>query len=71
MKNQKKVKFVPYEKCSPAEKRRRDAKQRGSWNGVNPVSRIAPDRKQEGKKKQCRGNQCRGNQCHDKQCFDE
>ena len=51
MKNQ----TVSYAKMSKKAKREMDAQKRGSWNGVNPVSRIAPDRKQEGKKKQCRG----------------
>ncbi len=33
-------KFVPYEKCSKKAKKRIDAKKRGDWNGVNPVTRI-------------------------------
>lgn len=32
-------KFIPYEKLSKKEKRLRDAQKRGSWNGVNPVTR--------------------------------
>ena len=52
MKNQK---FVPNEKLSKKAKRELDAQRRGSWNGVNPVSRIAPDRKHADNKNQCRG----------------
>lgn len=32
-------KFVPYGKLSKKEKKRLDAQRRGSWNGVNPVTR--------------------------------
>lgn len=35
--------FVPYEKLSKKEKRRRDLEQRGSWNGLNPVTRRSED----------------------------
>ena len=38
--------FVVYEKCSKKEKRTRDAMRRGSWNGVNPVTRAVPSKKQ-------------------------
>ncbi len=31
--------FVPYEKLSKKEKRRLDAARRGSWGGLNPVTR--------------------------------
>lgn len=32
-------KFVPYEKLSKKKKRELDAKRRGSWGGINPVTR--------------------------------
>lgn len=39
-------KFVSYEKCSKKEQKARNAAKRGSWNGVNPVSRIVPSKKE-------------------------
>lgn len=38
-------KFVPLEKRSKKEQRAYHAKQRGSWNGVNPVTRVVPNKK--------------------------
>jgi hypothetical protein len=38
-------KFIPYEKLSKKAKREADAARRGSWNGVNPVSRKSPNPK--------------------------
>lgn len=38
-------KFVPYEKLSKKAKREADAARRGSWNGVNPVTRKSPNPK--------------------------
>lgn len=32
-------KFVPYEKLSKKERRRLDARKRGSWGGLSPVTR--------------------------------
>ena len=32
-------KFIPYEKLSKNEKRKLDAAKRGSWGGLNPVTR--------------------------------
>ena len=32
-------KFIPYEKLSKKEKKRRDAMKRGTWHGINPVTR--------------------------------
>ena len=32
-------KYIPYEKLSKKEKRKIDAAARGSWNGINPVTR--------------------------------
>lgn len=36
---------VPYAKCSTKEKKRRDAARRGTWYGVNPVTRRSPNPK--------------------------
>ena len=36
-------KFIPYEKKSKKAKRAESKKKRGSWNGVNPKSKIIPD----------------------------
>ena len=33
-------KFVPIEKRSKREQRELNARRRGSWNGVNPVTRV-------------------------------
>ncbi len=33
--------FIPYEKCSKKEQRRRNAEKRGDWGAVNPVTRVA------------------------------
>ena len=32
-------KFIPYEKLSKKEQRKRDAQRRGSWQGLSPVTR--------------------------------
>jgi len=38
-------KFIPYEKLSKKAKRKADAARRGSWNGLNPVTRKSPNPK--------------------------
>lgn len=38
-------KFIPYEKLSKKEKRRRDTEKRGSWMGINPVTRKSENPK--------------------------
>ena len=38
-------KYISYEKCSKQERRRRDQQKRGSWNGVNPVTRRSENPK--------------------------
>lgn len=38
-------KFVPLEKRSKKERKAYYAKQRGSWNGVNPVTKVVPNKK--------------------------
>lgn len=44
-------KFIPYEKLSKKEKRRRDAVQRGTWGVLNPVTRKSPNPKAYNRKK--------------------
>lgn len=38
-------KFIAYEKLSKKKKRELDRKRRGSWNGINPVTRRPADPK--------------------------
>lgn len=33
--------FIPYEKLSRKEQKKINSEKRGSWNGVNPVTRVA------------------------------
>ena len=44
-------KFVPYEKLSKKKKRELDAKRRGSWYGVNPVTRKPENSRAYNRKK--------------------
>ena len=37
-------KFVPLEKRSKKEQKAYHAQQRGSWHGVNPVTRVVPNK---------------------------
>lgn len=39
------MQFIPLEKRSKQAQKAFHAQHRGSWNGVNPVSRVAPDKK--------------------------
>ena len=38
-------KFIPYEKLSKKEKRKLDLAKRGSWNGLDPVTRKSENPK--------------------------
>ena len=38
-------KFIPYEKLSKKEQRKRDAQRRSSWQGISPVTRRAENPK--------------------------
>lgn len=38
-------KFIPYEKLSKKEKRKRDAMRRGTWGALNPVTRKSENSK--------------------------
>lgn len=37
--------FMPYEKLSKKKQREVNAAKRGSWNGLNPVTRVPPNSK--------------------------
>ena len=54
-------KFVPYEKLSKKEKRRMDALRRGTWQGLNPVTRKSENPKAYNRRKarQLDMEQCR------------
>lgn len=43
--------FVPIEKQSKKAQRIYFSNQRGSWNGINPVSKVVPSRKVYSRKK--------------------
>ena len=43
--------LVPLEKKSKKEQREFHLKQRGHWYGINPVSRVVPDKKKYNRKK--------------------
>ncbi len=44
-------KFIPYEKLSKKKQRALNAARRGSWNGVNPVTRKTQNPKAYNRKK--------------------
>ena len=44
-------KFIPYEKLSKKKKRALDSAKRGSWHGVNPVTKRAESKKAYNRKK--------------------
>ena len=44
-------KFIPYEKLSKKKKRELDAKRRGTWGALNPVTRKSPDPRAYNRKK--------------------
>ncbi|MBQ8217887.1 MAG: hypothetical protein IJZ91_08030 [Oscillospiraceae bacterium] len=54
-------KFVPYEKLSKKEKRRMDTMKRGTWQGINPVTRKSENPKAYNRSKARHWNedQCR------------
>jgi len=54
-------KFVPYEKLSKKEKRRMDTAKRGTWQGINPVTRKSENPKAYNRRKarQLDMEQCR------------
>lgn len=44
-------KYIPYEKLSKKKQKEQNAKQRGSWYGINPVTRRAKNGKAYDRKK--------------------
>lgn len=44
-------KFIPYEKLAKRQKREIDSTRRGSWGGINPVTRKPPNPKAYNRKK--------------------
>ena len=44
-------KFIPFEKLSKKEQRRRNAQRRGSWQGISPVTRRAENPKAYNRRK--------------------
>jgi hypothetical protein len=44
-------KFIPYEKLSKKEQRKRDAKGRTTWGALNPVTRIPENSKAYNRRK--------------------
>ena len=44
-------KFIPYEKMSKKQRKAVDARRRGSWNGLNPVTRKPASPKVYNRKK--------------------
>ena len=44
-------KFIPYEKLSKKKKKELDSAKRGSWNGVNPVTKRGESKKVYTRKK--------------------
>ncbi len=37
------LKYTPYAKLSKKEQRKLNAQKRGSWNGLDPVTRVPPN----------------------------
>ena len=44
-------KFVPYDKMSKKEQKKLNDSKRRDWNGLSPVTRVAPDDKKVYKRK--------------------
>ena len=44
-------KYIPFEKLSKKKQREMNARQRGSWGGLNPVTRRPPNPKAYNRKK--------------------
>lgn len=43
--------YVPYEKSSKKEKRQRDRERRNDWGGLNPATRVVPNKRKEKRRK--------------------
>lgn len=48
------MRFIPYDKLSKKEKRKVDSMRRKDWGNFNCSTKILPDVKKDGAKKQCR-----------------
>lgn len=46
-----KAKFIPYTKLSKKKKKERDGEKRNTWEGMSPVTRVAPDKKKYDRKR--------------------
>ncbi|MBO5226837.1 MAG: hypothetical protein J6B17_01980 [Ruminococcus sp.] len=45
------MKFTPYEKLSKKEKRKINLMKRKSWNGINPATKVVPDKTKYSRKR--------------------
>ena len=45
-------KFISFDKLSKKEQKKLNGEKRRDWNGLNPVTRVAPDNKKAYKRKQ-------------------
>jgi hypothetical protein len=45
------MKFIPFEKLSKKEQKKRNAQKRGNWGKVNPTTKFIPSKKQYNRKK--------------------
>lgn len=50
----KKAKFIPYTKLSKKKRKERDGEKRSTWEGMSPVTRVAPDKKKYDRKREKR-----------------
>ena len=53
------MKVTPIKKMSKKKQKAYHARQRGSWNGVSPVTRVAPDRKKYDRNREKRASRSR------------
>ena len=49
-----KVKFIPYTKLSKKKRKERDGEKRNTWDGISPVTRVAPDKKKYDRRREKR-----------------
>ena len=55
-----KQQFISYQKLSKKAKKQEDAKKRGSWGGMSPVTRMPPPPKAYNRSKEKQRYLCRG-----------
>lgn len=46
--------FIPYIKLSKKERQKFNTSKRSNWNGINPVTKVIPDKKHETDKQKCK-----------------